>query len=184
MARIGLFVRVVAVALLTLGFLGLPNTMAANASSDAISLYASPTGSGGECVATQPCALSEVQALVSSAISGGKDVVVQLAGGTYTLSAPLAPASGSAGLFSQHRVIYRAAPGQQSVLSGGRRVTGWRLYSRSRNIWVAHVPGLHPTRQLYVNGRRAVVASAPASAVLGNLQLTNSGYLASRANLA
>ena len=83
------------------------------------------------------------------------DVTVWLAGGTYRLAEPLAleaKDSGSGG----HDVIYAAMEGQTPVISGGARVTGWKLADAGKNLWSAPAPaGLKNTRQLYVNGVRA-----------------------------
>ena len=81
------------------------------------------------------------------------DVVIKLRGGTYRLSRPLklrARDSGGNG----HDVVYEAAPGARPLISGGRRITGWKLFDRSRGIYRARAPKLR-TRQLYVDGRRA-----------------------------
>jgi hypothetical protein len=54
-------------------------------------------------------------------------------------------------------VVYRAAPGEAAVVSGAIRVHGWSLHDGARGIWRAFV-GARRTRQLYVNGARAVRA--------------------------
>ena len=84
------------------------------------------------------------------------DITVWLAGGTYPLTSPLtldAKDSGTGG----HNVIYAASPGQQPIISGGVPVTGWKLVDAGKNLWSASAPaGLKNTRQLYVNGVRAL----------------------------
>ncbi|HEY3915594.1 MAG TPA: fibronectin type III domain-containing protein [Verrucomicrobiae bacterium] len=84
------------------------------------------------------------------------DLTVWLAGGTYQLTAPLsldAKDSGTGG----HDVIYAAEQGKQPVLSGGVPVTGWKLVDAGKNLWSAPAPaGFKNTRQLYVNGVRAL----------------------------
>jgi hypothetical protein len=88
----------------------------------------------------------------------GGDIVVELAGGTYELPAPVrfdAADSGRPGA----EVVYRAAPGAEVVLSGGRRVTGW--VREPDGSWRADAgPGVD-FRQLWVDGRRAVRARTP-----------------------
>ena len=78
------------------------------------------------------------------------DIVVNLRGGTYRLRRPLRFSSGDSGQ-NGHRVIYRAYGSERVVISGGRRVTGWR---RVGGAWRADVGDLE-TRQLFVDGRRA-----------------------------
>ncbi len=51
--------------------------------------------------------------------------------------------------------------GENSVISGGKRVSGWELHDESKNIWKTNVgenERARQARQLYVNGRRAVRA--------------------------
>lgn len=55
-------------------------------------------------------------------------------------------------------VIYQAYPGEAPVISGGRTITGWTLHDAGQNIYKAYGGGDLDTRQLYVNGVRAVRA--------------------------
>ncbi|NUS15358.1 MAG: hypothetical protein HOY69_28865 [Streptomyces sp.] len=149
---------------------------AANAATQA-TVYASPTGSGQACTSADPCSLTQAQdtvrALVASGLTG--DVDVQLADGTYRLADPLTftAADGGSG---DHSVTWRAAPGAHPVLSGGTRITGWSLADSSTGLWQASVPaGFPATRQLYVNGTRALVAQGAAPV---GLTITATGYTA------
>ena len=116
------------------------------------------------------------------------DLTVHLRPGLYRLERPLtldARDSGSGG----HNVIYEAelnssrpGGGDFAVVSGGVRVTGWKLVDRARNLWSADAPaGLKDTRQLYVDGVRALRAR-------GRLPVevtpTATGYTASSAVMA
>src|SRR5439155_22871014 len=86
------------------------------------------------------------------------DIVVSLADGTYQLSQPLtldARDSGTGG----HRVSWTAASGARPVISGGIPITGW--HKGSGNLWSAPAPAGLRTRQLYINGVRAIRASGP-----------------------
>jgi hypothetical protein len=140
-----------------------------------VTLYVSPTGSATMCVSTRPCTLTTAQSQARTAAHNGLNVTVLLAGGTYALASPLSLTTADSGL-AGHRVSYQAAAGQTPIFSGGRTITGWTQYSVAANIWVASVPGIKPTRQLYVNGKRASVASAPVTSVLGTITPTSSGY--------
>jgi len=92
----------------------------------------------------------------------GDDVSVVVHGGTYRLVAPLAfgPADGGN---ANRRVIWKAAPGETPVISGGRRITGWA--KGERGVWTARLPdvaaGRWYFRQLFVNGRRRTRARTP-----------------------
>jgi hypothetical protein len=123
-------------------------------------LYVSPNGSGTSCSASAPCSVTQARSSVE-AIDGNMsgDIVVQLAGGTYRMSAPLVLGSADSGSNGNH-VVWQAAPGQSPVLSGGRQVTGWTLKDASNNIYAASVPVGADSRQLYVDG-----APAPRAAI-------------------
>jgi len=86
------------------------------------------------------------------------DIVVILRGGMYTLDEPLVFDHRDSGT-NGHKVIYRSAPGEQAVLSGGRVITGWQPDGDGR--WKAKTD-LDDFRQLYVNGKRAVRARGEA----------------------
>ncbi|WP_245966839.1 ricin-type beta-trefoil lectin domain protein [Sphaerisporangium album] len=121
-------------------------------------LYASPSGSGTECTAAQPCSLAAAQSSVrarTGSMSG--DVVVELAGGVYRLSAPLRLTAADSGT-NGYQVVWRAASSARPVISGARAVTGWSLADSAKNIWRANVGAGIDTRQLYVNGAIATRA--------------------------
>lgn len=86
------------------------------------------------------------------------DIVVILAGGTYSISEPIVldhRDSGTGG----HKIVYRAADGQEPVVSGGRAITGWQPDADGR--WKAST-NLGNFRQLYVDEKRAVRARGDA----------------------
>lgn len=84
-----------------------------------------------------------------------RPIVVQIAGGTYTLGEPLVFTPEDSGTESAP-TIYRAAPGATPVLTGGRRITGWTEVAPGR--WRVTLPevaaGTWRFGQLYVNGER------------------------------
>jgi len=121
-------------------------------------LYAAPSGTGTTCSAAQPCSVTQAQAAVralTATMTG--DIVVQLAGGTYALSAPLTFTAADSGA-NGHTVIWQAEPGTRPIISGGQRVTGWTVVDSAQNIWRADVGSAVDSRQLYVNGRIATRA--------------------------
>jgi hypothetical protein len=99
-------------------------------------------------------------------------LVVTLRGGDYRLTRTLvldARDSGDAG----RPVVWRAAPGERPVISGAVRVAGWAMHDPAKGILRAYV-GPQRTRQLYVNGVRAVRAqTAPFPA---EFERTTTGY--------
>ncbi|MDG4830746.1 ricin-type beta-trefoil lectin domain protein [Solwaraspora sp. WMMD1047] len=131
---------------------------AAPARAAVTTLYASPTGTGADCSAAQPCSLTAAQAAVRPRTSGmSDDIVVELAGGVYRLSAPLRLTAADSGT-NGHRVVWRNAASATPVISGARAVTGWSLVDAARNIWRANVGAGTNTRQLYVDGALATRA--------------------------
>lgn len=89
-------------------------------------------------------------------------VVVNIKGGTFRLRRPFVLRPRDSGL-GGHDVVYRAAPGHDPVISGGMPVPPqeWSLFDAGLGIHRAHVGDVE-SRQLYVNGSRANVASTEA----------------------
>ncbi|MFL6115995.1 MAG: ricin-type beta-trefoil lectin domain protein [Catenulispora sp.] len=146
---------------------------AASHAAVATTLYVSPTGSGTACSAAAPCSITQAQSTVrtmNTNMSG--DIVVQLADGTYRLSAPLVFSTADSGT-NGNNVVWQAASGAKPVLSGGQQVSGWTLKDSANNIWSASVPAGTDSRQLYIDG-----ALAPRAAITINrsdVQITNNG---------
>ncbi len=87
---------------------------------------------------------------------------VLLRRGTYRIAEAIeltAKDSGAPG----RPVIYAAYPSEQPVISGGRRISGWK--KGKDGLWVARVPavadGNWRFRQLFVNGERRQRARTP-----------------------
>ncbi len=89
-------------------------------------------------------------------------VRVLLADGTYFLDGTFALTPADSGT-AACPITYAAAPGAKPVLSGGRRITGWR--KEADGLWAADVPdaksGQWTFRQLFVNGHRRTLARHP-----------------------
>ncbi len=84
------------------------------------------------------------------------NILVSLASGRYRLSRPIkliARDSGTNGFL----VIYRNMRGARPEICGAVRITGWKRLDAPRNLWAAPAPPqLQDTRQLYINGIRAL----------------------------
>lgn len=91
-------------------------------------------------------------------------VTVLIRGGTYFLEEPLVFAPEDSGT-DDGPVLYAAYPNEKPVLSGGRRITGWRAVKTDPSLWIADVPDAKNEkwffRELWVNGQRAVRARHP-----------------------
>jgi hypothetical protein len=90
------------------------------------------------------------------------DIVVLLHGGVYPIDRSITFGPEDSG-FNGHNVIYRAAPNETPVFSGGKRVVGWTPDEKGR--WKAPAPA-DDFRQLYVGGVRVTRAKGPPPAGL------------------
>ncbi|MET7372265.1 RICIN domain-containing protein [Micromonospora arida] len=84
------------------------------------------------------------------------DVNVYLRGGTYPVSSTVEFGPSDSGT-NGFRVSYAAYPNEKPVLDGGVPVTGWSQHSG--NIWKAPLDRANKLRALYVNDKRAYMAS-------------------------
>lgn len=145
--------------------------------------YVSPQGDDGDSgTSSAPFrTLARAQLAVRKALaSASGNVVVYLESGIYRLSSPLQLTVRDSGR-GGGRVIWTSAPGATAIIAGSKRITGWQLSDRSRNIWSAPVPKGLRTRQIYVNGMRSTLASGPPPVRLAR---TKRGYLASKPTMS
>jgi hypothetical protein len=82
-------------------------------------------------------------------------IAVYLRRGNYTLSQPLQidNIEGKA-----HNILITAYQHEQPMISGGYTVQGWQIFNRQKGIYAAKLPHAMMSRQLYVNGERAIRA--------------------------
>jgi hypothetical protein len=163
------------------GFLAGPVTASASSGASPLTFTASPTGTGTTCSAAAPCSLQTAQQQVRKVTGTAKgNINVVLQDGTYSLQSTLAfdSAKGDSAP-AGHTVTYEAAPGAHPVLSGGEQVSGWT--QSTGGLWEAKVPAGTQTRQLYINGEPANIASG---SVPTSLTQTSTGYTASSDVLA
>ncbi|WP_168735618.1 Ig-like domain-containing protein [Cohnella fermenti] len=109
------------------------------------------------------------------------DIVIYLRGGDYALDSTFyldERDSGSNG----YRIVYRAYEGEEPVVEGGKRITGWTLYDAENNIYKADAGFDIETRQLYVDGVRAVRARSDGG--LTNPEIVSGGYRSDDIELA
>jgi hypothetical protein len=84
------------------------------------------------------------------------DIYVYLRGGNYPVSNTIELGPSDSGT-NGYRVIYSAHANETPVLEGGVQATGWTQHSG--NIWKAPLNRANKLRTLYVNGRRAYMAT-------------------------
>jgi len=116
-----------------------------------------PDGKGDGPLATLTAARDKLrQRKKQGRLKEGATVLVR--GGTYTLAQTLVFRPEDSGAPAKP-IVYAAYPGETPILSGGRRITGWRKNAGS--LWVARVPkGWYFTR-LFVDGQRRPRACQP-----------------------
>jgi len=124
-----------------------------------VTIHVAPVGNdaGDGSVARPFQSLTRAQRAVRSANSNA-DVIVELGDGIYRLSEPLqfrAVDGGQAGT----RVMWKAAANASPVIAGSVRITAWKLYDNERHIYVADIPKGTDTRQVWVRGQLAKLAS-------------------------
>ncbi|WP_433316506.1 RICIN domain-containing protein [Micromonospora sp. CA-269861] len=96
----------------------------------------------------------DVVRTINASMTG--DVNVYLRGGTYPVSSTIEFGPSDSGT-NGYRVIYGAYPNEKPVLDGAVQVTGWTQHSG--NIWKAPLNRANKLRALYVNDKRAYMAS-------------------------
>jgi Right handed beta helix region len=139
------------------------------------SIYVSPWGNDHDpgTYASPVRTLARAQAMVRAANQGmTDDITVYLKSGTYRLPRPLVFTPRDSGT-NGHDVVWTAVPGKTAVISGAKRISGWRLSDPSEKIWAAPVPAGLETRQIYVNGVRASLATGRSPV---KLSITWNGY--------
>ncbi|MBC7288362.1 MAG: right-handed parallel beta-helix repeat-containing protein [Armatimonadetes bacterium] len=113
-----------------------------------------PDGTDGP-FATVARAQQAVRELRRSQPQRNAPVTVLIRGGVYYLPEPLVLTPMDSGTPASP-TVYEAYPGEMPVLSGGRRLTGWR--TTDKGWWEVHIPEVERGEwdfcQLWVNGER------------------------------
>jgi hypothetical protein len=135
-------------------------------------IYVSPGGSDDNPgTATSPVqTLQKAQQLVRrSNADMTSDITVTLADGYYRMTSPLTLDPSDSGT-NGHNIVWTAAAGARPAVIGSTQIKGWTQVAGSNNIWVAQGPTGIKTRQLYVDGARAVRATGavPSAAALAS----------------
>ena len=138
----------------------LPNIQVSAADTDA-DLWIDPVnGSDTNDGTTAATALKTIQAAKTKAaeLSESKDVVVILKAGTYDASETIVFGEADSGK-NGHTITYRAASGENAIISGGASVDGWTLHDADKNIYVADIPErAELSRSFYVDGKVQTLA--------------------------
>lgn len=139
-------------------------------------LYVSPTGQYEACTENRPCSLQQALDKVAKLTKKMRnDIIVEFDKGTYVLEESLILSNEHGGK-NGYNVIYKAKKGTYPIISGGMEVTNWELHDEKLNIWKTSLNKYVDSRQLYVNGKRAVRARSERgllgieATVYGNLE--------------
>ena len=113
--------------------------------------------------ATLPAALEAARKARRDAHAEDDQLTILLRGGTYELTAPIVLTPEDSGAGDGQPFTIAAYREEKPVLSGGRRITGWRPVAGQSGLWEAEVPFARaaPFRSLFVNGQRAIRARTP-----------------------
>lgn len=117
-------------------------------------------GGGTAPFATLARARNAVREKVAAGLSN--DILVLIRGGTYQQNDTLMFEPEDSGT-EKCSITYAACPGETVVVSGGRKITGWK--KGNGEVWTTEIPevkaGNWCFRQLFVGGTRAVRARTP-----------------------
>jgi hypothetical protein len=126
-------------------------------------VYVSPTGNDAA-AGTSAAPLATLAAARDKADqlkAGNTPVTVYLRGGTYYLSAPVVFGPANSGSATAP-IVYTAYSGETPVISGGIKVTSaWSAYASNANIMVTTIAQNLKVDQLFLNGKRQVLARYP-----------------------
>jgi parallel beta-helix repeat protein len=115
--------------------------------------------------ATPAAALRAVRAARTKQPGAFDGATILIRKGTYELGEPLVLAPEDSGADAQNPLVIAAYPDERPVLSGGRRITGWRTHGGRPNTWTVELPAVRDGRwyfrQLFVNGQRQSRARTP-----------------------
>jgi len=137
---------------------------------------ATPNGAADGPLATLTAARDRVRDLKGKGMLPA-GATVRIRGGTYVLDQPLAFDSRDSGAPGAP-IIYSAYPGEKVIITGGRRITGWK--PASNGLWVAPLPDLDgkPWKfsQLFVNGQAQPRSRQPNTDNWREWPLTTDGF--------
>src|SRR2546421_10146830 len=81
---------------------------------------------------------------------------ILLRGGVYELSEPITLSAADSGSDAAHPLTIAAYRNEKPMVSGGRRITGWKQVVGKPQLWQTEIPAVREGkwyfRQLFVNG--------------------------------
>ena len=127
---------------------------------------AAPTRNGRDGpLASLPAALRAARAARGDATKTAQGISIFLRSGRYELSEPVVLTPEDSGASARQPLIIAGYQGEKPVLSGSRRITGWKRVEGKPGLWQAEVPGVREGtwsfRSLFIDGRRQQRARTP-----------------------
>jgi hypothetical protein len=118
-------------------------------------------------LATIPAALKRAsEANLRDSDSAGQ-VNILLRGGTYQIAEPIRILAVDSGVSIDNPLTLAAYRKERPILSGGRRIAGWKPSPNDPNRWQTQIPDVREGRwyfrQLFINGQRKTRARTPNS---------------------
>src|SRR4051812_30373500 len=111
--------------------------------------------------------LASIQAALDASrrLPPGEPRTILLRGGGYELTQAITLTDQHSGTDKQHPLLISAYGNEKPVLSGGRRITGWKKSAANPGLWEAEIPAVREGKwnfhQLFVNGERRQRARSP-----------------------
>ena len=147
--------------------LGVPMTAQATAAAGGAAVYVDVQNGADTNAGTEEAPVQTLKKAQELARAQGSNVTVCLRGGEYVLEEPMAFDSNDSGQ------TWTSYEGEEAVISGGTKITGWTQYDAEKNIWSAPAQGVI-SRELYVNGERALFSRCDKVSVADNSAFFNS----------
>lgn len=119
--------------------------------------YIAPDGSGNTFSRTDPGCIEDISGLLKN--NPAKDVEILFMPGYYSLDQPIYLSNKE--LVNGRKVILKPFANGKVILGSGISVTKWKLFNRSKNIWVASISGQKHFRELYMDSTPAFRARYP-----------------------
>ena len=112
------------------------------------------------------------------------DIIVNIKSGEYIVEDTL-KFSEKDSASNGHKIIYRGIGDTAPVISGGRKITGWELYDKEKNIYRANAKGID-ARAFFVNNRLAVRARSENNYLSDQMSFTNdrTGFVTTYTDIA
>src|SRR5438477_5725524 len=116
-------------------------------------------------LATLPAAIRAARLARQDAAKTAGGITLSLRSGLYQLTEPLVLTPEDSGISATRPFTIAAYPGEKPIISGSRRITGWRKVDDKTGLWQAEVPAVREGkwyfRSLFIDGQRKQRARTP-----------------------